>query len=753
MSFGLASKRNIQSKLLSAPTPYVRNPSWPVLPPVTSTDNKFVGLHKVDVDSNFVALSAAGNYTVDWGDGSPTENIATGIIAQHQYFYTAAGLANTNAPVTLTDSEDLVTRTAHGYSNGNTVSFYNIVSTTGLIEAQIYYVINATPNTFQASATQGGTAVALTTNGTATLLPYKLAIVTVTPQAGQSFTSINLNKKHTQPNLGKYSSGFLDIIIAGSLLTTIQIGSDSSVASIQNILFSSLKQANRVTCNVPVASFLFASCFSLETVKYSSTTTSILASHKSMFQGCSSLTSVPLFNTAAVTSMANMFDGCSALTSVPLFNTAKVTSMANMFQGCSSLTSVPLFNTVAVTTMSGMFSGCSSLLSVPLFNTAAVVSSMNIMFQNCGALTSVPLFDTAKVNSMAFMFAGCSSLLSVPLFNTSAVTTMDGMFYNCSSLISVPLFNTSLVTIMLEMFLGCSSLTTVRLFNTTAVTTMAYMFKDCVTLTTVPLFNTAAVTTMGYMFSGCGALTSVPLFNVAAVSSVTNFSNMFSGCTSLSKATLSGTRFSISYTNCKLSEIELNSIMDNLSTIGATPSQSLTITQNWGAVTPVSLTCSTLANSTTITAASTTGVVVGMEWRGQGSSFTTAAFCTLPTVITISSTITRSGHGLSNGDEVSIFSGTGLIGVTGLFADKIYYVVGAAINTFQLALTPGGTAILFTTTTTNSSISIRYRSVVTAVSPTQITVSRPATANGSFVSTFRTLKTQTASLKGWGVSG
>ena len=704
MSFGLASKRNIQSKLLSAPTPYVRNPSWPVLPPVTSTDNKFVGLHKVDVDSNFVALSAAGNYTVDWGDGSPTENIATGIIAQHQYFYTAAGLANTNAPVTLTDSEDLVTRTAHGYSNGNTVSFYNIVSTTGLIEAQIYYVINATPNTFQASATQGGTAVALTTNGTATLLPYKLAIVTVTPQAGQSFTSINLNKKHTQPNLGKYSSGFLDIIIAGSLLTTIQIGSDSSVASIQNILFSSLKQANIVTCNVPVASFLFASCFSLETVKYSSTTTSILASHKSMFQGCSSLTSVPLFNTAAVTSMANMFDGCSALTSVPLFNTAKVTSMANMFQGCSSLTSVPLFNTVAVTTMSGMFSGC-------------------------------------------------SSLLSVPLFNTSAVTTMDGMFYNCSSLISVPLFNTSLVTIMLEMFLGCSSLTTVRLFNTTAVTTMAYMFKDCVTLTTVPLFNTAAVTTMGYMFSGCGALTSVPLFNVAAVSSVTNFSNMFSGCTSLSKATLSGTRFSISYTNCKLSEIELNSIMDNLSTIGATPSQSLTITQNWGAVTPVSLTCSTLANSTTITAASTTGVVVGMEWRGQGSSFTTAAFCTLPTVITISSTITRSGHGLSNGDEVSIFSGTGLIGVTGLFADKIYYVVGAAINTFQLALTPGGTAILFTTTTTNSSISIRYRSVVTAVSPTQITVSRPATANGSFVSTFRTLKTQTASLKGWGVSG
>jgi hypothetical protein len=49
---------------------------------------KFAGLFAVfDHDSNFVAFTATNNYTVDWGDGSATEDIATGVTAQHQYTY------------------------------------------------------------------------------------------------------------------------------------------------------------------------------------------------------------------------------------------------------------------------------------------------------------------------------------------------------------------------------------------------------------------------------------------------------------------------------------------------------------------------------------------------------------------------------------------------------------------------------------------------------------------------------------------
>ena len=802
MSFGYATKRNITPKQVSTSnfstfvTPWVRNPSWTALPAMTGADNKFVGLHKVDTDANFVALSAAGNYTVDWGDGSATENISSGVVAQHQYVFTDAGLANTNAPVTLTDTGDLVTRTAHGYSNGDTVSFYNIVSTTGLGQGQIYYVISATANTFQVSATLGGSALPLTTDGTATLLPYKLAVVTVTPQAGQTFTTINLHRKHNQTNLNAYSSGFLDIKIAGSSLTSILIGVSTAGGSTRLIDFRSVEQvcilSNAMTGTS--ASYLFSTCSSLQNVdlvfnsaltdtsfmfndcvslaSVSLFNTASVTTMASMFLNCHKLKTVPLFNTASVTNnMTSMFSGCYSLTSVPLFNTANVTNITSMFSNCRELKTLPLFNTASVTNMSQMFSNCVSLVSVPLFNTANV-ANMYFMFSNCSALVSVPLFNLAGLAAGSFtgmgqMFAGCVSLKTVPLFNLVNVTDMSYTFSNCYSLTSVPLFNTTSVTIMSSTFSGCYSLASVPLFNTANVTTMANMFQDCRSLKTVPLFNTtgtalsmtnmfngcvslasvpffntASVTNMSAMFSSCQALTSVPFFVISA--SMINLTGMFNSCPSLSTGTLSGPGIGISYTTCKLSETELTSIINNLGRAN-TQGNVLNISSNWGAVTPVSLTCTPTAGSTTITAASTAGVVVGMQWTGTGSPATTAIACTFTDTGDL---VTKTAHGLSNGDRVSFAT---VVTTTGIVNNTIYFVISATTNTFQVAATSGGAAIALTT---NGTGTVRWESVVVSVvTNTSITVSRPATATGSTSLAFRTLKTQTALLKGWSVTG
>jgi len=879
MSFGYATQRNINRKKVSTSnintripdtdtTPWVRNPSWSALPAMTGADNKFVGLHRVDVgNANFLALSAAGNYTVDWGDGSATENINSGVVAQHQYVFTNAGLDNTNAPVTLTDTGDVVTRTAHGYSNGNTVSFYNIVSTTGLSEGQVYYVVNASADTFQVSATLNGSVLPLTTNGSATLLPYKLAIVTVTPQAGQTFTTINVHRKHNQTNLNSYVSGFLDIKIAGSSLTSILIGVATASTSTRLIDFRSLERvcilSNAMTGtsasylfsnmtalqNVDLVfnsaltdlSFMFTACSALTTVPLFNTASATRMD--SMFNGCFSLKSVPLFNTASVTNMSNMFTSCSALTSVPLFNvaaaaaitmasmfsgclalktvplfnTANVTSMVNMFNGCIALKYVPLFNTASVTSMQAMFSGCSSLTTVPLFNTSLVTTFTNMfnaceslaevplfnirtsggsvtmqsMFSGCTSLTSVPLFNTANVTNMTSMFTGCSSLTTVPLFNTvggslnmsnmfqgcsslttvplfntASVTNMTSMFQSCYSLKSVPLFNTALVTNMTNMFNACSTLTTVPLFNTTgaslqmtgmffdcralttvplfntaSVTTMNSMFSGCYTLTTVPPFNTTNVNNMGSMFNGCTSLASVPLFNAANVTTITS---MFNSCPSLVKATISGVRFAHSLSGAKLSETELTSIIDNLGRAN-TQGLILTISSNWGAVTPVAVTGNPTAGSTTISATLTGGVVVGMQWTGTGSPATTAIACTFTDAGDL---VTKTAHGLSNGDRVSFAT---IVTTTGILTNTIYFVVNAAANTFQVSATSGGAAIALTT---NGTGTVRWESVVTAVTTnTSITVSRPATASGSTALQFRTLKTQTALLKGWAVTG
>jgi len=75
--------------------------------------------------------------------------------------------------------------------------------------------------------------------------------------------------------------------------------------------------------------------------------------------------------------MDNMFGACSSLQSVPLFNTANVTNMNFMFQSCVSLNYVPNINTSNVTFHVNQFNACNSL------NRVELVARNTISFQNC----------------------------------------------------------------------------------------------------------------------------------------------------------------------------------------------------------------------------------------------------------------------------------------------------------------------------------------------------------------------------------
>ena len=112
-------------------------------------------------------------------------------------------------------------------------------------------------------------------------------------------------------------------------------------------------------------------------------------------------------------------------------NTTGITEMYSMFNYCTSLTTVALFDTSSVTDMHNLFWYCFSLTSVPLFDTS-IVTYMYDMFGNCTSLTSVPLFDTSSVTNMEEMFIKCSALKTVPLLNTSSVRFMGRMFENCT---------------------------------------------------------------------------------------------------------------------------------------------------------------------------------------------------------------------------------------------------------------------------------------------------------------------------------
>jgi surface protein len=577
---------------------YVRPTEWPTLTTIPNGTQKFQGVYAVFNDSsNFVALSATGNYTVDWGDGSSTENISSGVQAQHQYTYSSLssvvmGSASTNS-VTFTDAGDLVNWTAHGLQNGTAVSFSSITSTTGISINTIYYVVNKAADNFQVSSTVGGSALALTTNGSGLLyFPlYKTAVVTVIPNGG-NLTGLNFSKKHSQSSLSIHSAPWLDIDINSSYLTSLTVSPGSTINLYDLEIFKLNENA------VTNFSVLFVYCYALKSIPLLNTSSG--TNFSSMFYYCRSLQTIPLINTSSGTNFLTMFCGCYSLQTIPLINTSNGTNFSSMFNSCYSLQTIPLINTSNGTNFSSMFNSCYSLQTIPLINTSNG-TNFSSMFNSCYPLQTIPLINTSNGTNFSSMFNSCIALQTIPLINTSNGTNFSSMFNSCIALQTIPLINTSLGTNFSSMFDGCRSLRNVPLLNTSSSTNLSYMFNGCSALDTIPLFNTSSVTTFAYMFNGCYSLQTIPLLNTASgitfngmfsnctsLQSVpllntgngTSFTSMFGSCTSLAKGALSGTKYDISYSGCKLSATELDDMYTNLAS-GVT-SKTVTVTGNWG---------------------------------------------------------------------------------------------------------------------------------------------------------------------------
>jgi hypothetical protein len=429
---------------------YVRPSDWLTLPTVNVGDQKVVGLIAVHAGgSNQVAINAAGAYTVNWGDGSSPENVATGVTIQHSMSY--AGVSGTEC------------------SRG-----------------------------------------------------YRQAIVTITPQAGQNLTTIDLTIQGT----GVYAStpsNWLDIKMAGANVATLKISSNAAVTARMLEQFEYVGPSNIVT-----GTSAFYNAALLKKI-------------------------IGTEWTALIQTFTTMFVNCVALQNIPLFDTSSGINFTSMFNACLGLKNVPPLDTSSGTNFTSMFSGCYGLHTIPLLDLSSGITFTS-MFQGCIALDNIPLFNTILGQTFTSMFSGCSTLTSVPLLNTGAGTVFTSMFLSCVSLKTVPLFNTSLGT------------------------TFTTMFSSCYQLEIVPLFNLGAGITFTNMFQSCYALRAIPLFNVA--NGTTGLDTMLSNCFSLQVGAMSGTKVNVTYTNCKLSSTELDAIYTNLAS-GVT-AKTITVTNNWG---------------------------------------------------------------------------------------------------------------------------------------------------------------------------
>lgn len=205
---------------------------------------------------------------------------------------------------------------------------------------------------------------------------YRQVIVTVTPQAGQSLTSMIMYVKHNQTGLNNsYSTGWLDMSVRLPNLTGLQIGSTGTV-----VLHNMLEQVKLLE-NGSVSSF------------------------SNTFANASSLKSVVLEDTSAVDNMSSMFNTCISLQSVPLFDTSAATNVSSMFLNCTSLQSVPLLDTSAATSFVNMFSGCKTLKAIPALDASNATSSSS--YNNMFATVNLAYIGMTG-HKYTFSVANCS---------------------------------------------------------------------------------------------------------------------------------------------------------------------------------------------------------------------------------------------------------------------------------------------------------------------------------------------------------
>ena len=190
------------------------------------------------------------------------------------------------------------------------------------------------------------------------------------------------------------------------------------------------------------------------------------------FQGMANLIDVGEFRIPdGVASVRSLFNGCSSLESLPSGFTLPegVTDAYRLFDWCTSLRSLPESFSLPSTLEDAyaLLADCPELESLPSgFQLPDGLKNVQSMFYGDSKLWSLPegFSLPSSVDALSYMFYGCERLESLPqgfaIPASIVATSFDSMFYGCSSLGSLPEgFDVpESATAVREMFFGCTSL-------------------------------------------------------------------------------------------------------------------------------------------------------------------------------------------------------------------------------------------------------------------------------------------------------
>jgi hypothetical protein len=759
-------KDRYASEFIRIETPYTRNSSFLSITEPISPEQKIVCLVAVyDTDTNFLSFTIAGAYTVDWGDGV-VENFTSGTASHHIYSFSSIS-AGTETSEGF--RQVVVTITPQAANNITSINFRTRHPSTlaaNIYSPQILELYVSAPNctSFTLGNFNTSTAQNLRYLQYAKIVNLS-SLANFTSMFGGCFELRKVEIYNSSPtnisNMFAYCYLLTDMntfntslvtnatymFYSCNSLTTIPDFNWTSVVTFTNVFELCASLVDLPILSLPKATSLagcFQNCYSLKKVILLNTGS--VLSFASTFINCNSLTSINCFDTSSATNASSLFDGCRALVDIPSFNFSKVTNLSRCFANCTSVKTIPnLYTSSLLLNVSSMFNACVNLVKVFPLNTQSV-TTVNSLFYGCVSLVEPPFLNTASVTNAEYMFYDCKSLERVPVFNFISALSLVGLFQNCYSLKGeVTISNTQNVTNFNSCFNSCYSLQKINGLNTTSAINITYIVAYCYSLKILPEINGTNVITADYLAYDCKNIifgSGAPI-NLSKV--ITSLAQPIFNSYNLQKNIFTGVVLSINYSNCLLSKTVLEDIFVNLGTARVGATRTLTLTNNWGAPTPVSLTGTTTAGTTTITMASTVGLSAGMQVTGTNTPLTTGRGVTFTDTGDL---VNLTAHGLSDGDEVSFSS---ITSTTGIVINTIYFVVNKTDDSFQVASSVGGSALALTT---NGSGTVRYNSTIVSIVPnTSVTMSRPMAGSASQTLAFRLLGTYKAILKGFAVTG
>jgi hypothetical protein len=211
-------------------------------------------------------------------------------------------------------------------------------------------------------------------SNTNTPFGYRQVLVSVYPQAGQTFSSFDYSPA------GTASPSFLDFVAAGPNLTL------SRTALTDNTV-----RHAKVFCKILRTTFISSTVLANLELAYSSTTN--ISDFSSMFSTCTMLQNISEIDTSSGTNFTSMFASCTSLQKIINIDVTFATQIAQIFSQCRSLQSVNMVFGQNAIGANGAFFQCNALSVLP---TIPKVSGVAQIYSGNFAASIVPATDLSE---------------------------------------------------------------------------------------------------------------------------------------------------------------------------------------------------------------------------------------------------------------------------------------------------------------------------------------------------------------------